>query len=282
MSPWQKLLERPHTGGHYVQLYEADKAGLTRNVGHYLWEGLRRGEGVLLIATPEHQALFMRCLDGLGADLGTLLGNHQLVCWDAQETLTRFMVGGLPDWRLFEKVIGGAVRQIRPADGVEGLRAYGEMVGLLWKVRQFAAAVRLEQFWNKLLEQSSFSLYCAYAIDLFGNEFDVTDLESVLCTHTHLIPAESDGMLEGALNRSMDKVLGPEADALRVKIKANHRPSWAVMPSAESIVLWLRENLPEQADRIVKLAKEYYRERCALDLPLGDGSQKTEAAPAVP
>ncbi len=282
MSPWEKLLERPHSGGHYVQLYEADKAGLTRNVGHYLWEGLRRGEGVLLIATPEHQALFSRCLDGLGADLATLLGNRQLVLWDAQQTLTRFMVGGQPDWRLFESVICSAIRQVRPANGVDGLRAYGEMVGLLWKVRQFAAAVRLEQLWNKLLEQSSFSLYCAYAIDLFGNEFDVADLESVLCTHTHLIPAESDGMLESALHRSMDAVLGSQADASRVKIKANHRASWAVMPSAESIVMWLRKSLPDQADRIVKLAKEYYRERGALNLPLGDGSPKTAAAPAVP
>jgi hypothetical protein len=266
MSPWQKLLERPNSGGHYVQLYEADETGLANNVGHYLWEGLRRGEGGLLIVTPEHQALFCRYLDGLGADLAALLTERQLVFQDAQETLTQFMVGAQPDWRLFENVIRGAIRQVRPADGVEGLRTYGEMVGLLWKTRQFAAAVRVEQFWNKLLEQSSFSLYCAYAIDLFGNEFDVADLESVLCTHTHLIPAESDGVLETALQRSIDEVLGSRADALRVKIKANHRASWAVMPSAESIVLWLRKNLPEQADRIVKLAQHYYNERCALDV----------------
>jgi hypothetical protein len=258
MSPWEKLLERPHSGGHFVQLYDADESGLAENVGHYLWEGLKRSEGVLLVATPQHQALFSRCLDRLGADLATLLDTRQLVCWDAQQTLTRFMVDGQPDWRLFEKAICAAVRQVRPANGAEGLRAYGEMVGLLWRTRQFAAAIRLEQLWNKLLEQSSFSLYCAYAVDLFGEEYELANLENVLCTHTHLIPADSDGKLEAAIQRSLDEVLGPRADELRVLIKANHRTSWAVMPGAENIVLWLRRNLPEQADRILSLARQYY------------------------
>ena len=52
------------------------------------------------------------------------------------------------------------------------------MVGLLWKARQFAAAIRLEQLWNKLLEQSAFSFYCAYAIDVFGKDFEVANLPS--------------------------------------------------------------------------------------------------------
>ena len=39
-------------------LYEADEAALTHNVGQYLWEGIRQGDGVLVIAMPEHQELF--------------------------------------------------------------------------------------------------------------------------------------------------------------------------------------------------------------------------------
>jgi hypothetical protein len=121
----------------------------------------------------------------------------------------------------------------------------------------FAAAIRLEQLWNKLLEQSSFSLYCAYAIDVFEKEFAVANLEGVLCTHTHLVPAQSDGSLE-ALNRSMDQILGSKAAALRVLIKSNQRANWAVMPSAEAILLWLRNNLPDQVDRIVARARQHY------------------------
>jgi MEDS: MEthanogen/methylotroph, DcmR Sensory domain len=259
MSPWEKLLERPHSRGHFVQVYEADEVALTKNVGHYLWEGLRRGEGALVIVTPEHQELFSRHLDHLGANLPALLGSRQLIFWDAQQTLAQFMEAGQPDWQRFESVIRAAMRQIRPSPGAEGLRAYGEMVGILWKARQFAAAIRLEQLWNRLLEQSSFSLYCAYAIDVFGKEFEVGNLNGVLCTHTHLVPAQPNGTLETALNRSMDEILGPKADALRILIKANYRPGWAVMPTAEAIVLWLRKNLPGQADHIIERSRQHYQ-----------------------
>ncbi|HMF77164.1 MAG TPA: MEDS domain-containing protein [Bryobacteraceae bacterium] len=258
MSPWEKLLEQPHSRGHFVQLYEADEGALTRNVGLYLWEGLRRGDGVLVIATPEHQELFSTHLNDLGADITALVESRQLVFCDAQQTLNRFMLDGQPDWHAFESVIGEAMRRVRPVRGAEGLRAYGEMVGILWKARQFASASRLEHLWNRLLEQSSFSLYCAYAIDVFGKEFQVANLDSVLSTHTHLIPAQPDGTLESALNRSMDEILGPEADALRVLIKANPRPAWAVMPTAEATVLWLRRNLPQQSDEIITRAQHYY------------------------
>lgn len=259
MSPWERLLERPHSRGHFVQVYKADEVDLTRNVGRYLWEGLRLGEGAVVIVTPEHRELFTRHLVQLGADVPVLLNSNQLVFLDAHQTLAKFMVDGQPDWQRFEKVVRRAMRQVARKEDAEGLRAYGEMVGLLWKARQFAAAIRLEQLWNKLLEQSSFSLYCAYAIDLFGKEFDPANLEGVLCTHTHLVPAQPDGSLEAALNHSLDEILGGKADALRVRIKAHHQPAWAVLPAAERMVLWLRQNLPDQADLVVNRAQQLYQ-----------------------
>jgi hypothetical protein len=258
MSPWEKLLERPHSRGHFVQLYQADEPALTRNVGLYLWEGIRRGDGELVIVTPEHRELFCRQLDHLGADTQIAIGTAQLIFLDAHDTLAQFMVGGQPDWRLFEATVNASMRLVRPQTSGAGLRAYGEMVGILWKARQFDAAIRLEQLWNRLLEQSSFSLYCAYAIDVFGKEFHVANLDGVLCTHTHLVPAQPNGSLETALKLAMDEILGDKAEALKILIKANYRPSWAVMPNAENILLWLRKNLPAQAEDIVTRARHHY------------------------
>jgi hypothetical protein len=259
MSVWEKLLDRPSPRGHYVQLYEADELALAENVGRYLWEGLRRGDGVWVIATPEHQDLFCRRLNCLGADVAAAVGNRQLVFRDAQETLGHFMDGGQPDWHMFQHTINRAMQQVSGGNIFNaGLRTYGEMVGILWKARQFAAAIRLEQFWNKLLEQSSFRLYCAYAIDVFGEEFQVANLEPVLCTHTHLIPAQPNGKLETALNLAVDEILGDRAQALRIQFKENLRPSWAVMPNAEAIVLWLRNHIPGQAEQIVARARHHY------------------------
>ncbi len=269
MSPWQKLLETPHSRGHFVQLYETDEEALTNNVGHYLWQGLRQGDGVLVIATPEHRELFSRHLDTLGGDSGALRGSQQLVLLDAQETLAQFMVDGQPEWERFAKVIRAALRQVCPVHGAEGSRAYGEMVGILWKARQYAAAIRLEQFWNRLLEQSSFSLYCAYAIDVFGKEFDVGNLDGVLRTHTHLIPSQPNGTFEAALDRSMEEILGSRAEELRALIRAHPRPAWAVMPTAEATVLWLRKNLPEHAEQIVSRARDHYHSSASNEIAHG-------------
>jgi hypothetical protein len=85
MSPWEKLLEQPHSRGHFVQLYEADEPALTQNVGRYLWEGLKRGEGALAIVTPEHRELFCRELNQLGGKTETFIQNRQLVFADAAE-----------------------------------------------------------------------------------------------------------------------------------------------------------------------------------------------------
>jgi hypothetical protein len=255
--PWKKLLERPNSGGHFVQLYAPGSPALTDSVGHYVWEGIRRGEGVLMISTPEHRELFSAHLQRSGADLPALLECGQLVFLDAGETLSQFMVSGGPLWRPFERVIRGAIRKVHPAGPGKGLRAYGEMVGLLWKAGQYAAAVRLEQLWNRLMEQCSFSLYCAYAIDVFGGEFKAANLDGVLCTHTHMLPSESAGTLERALDQSMEEILGPRAPGLRAKVRMNTHPSWAMMPNAERMILWLRKNLPEQADEIVARARDH-------------------------
>ncbi len=259
MSPWKKLIERPGPHGHLVQLYKADEDALTRNVSQYLWEGLNRGDGLLVIATPQHCELFSRELRTMGADPESAIVNRHLKFVDAQETLSRFMVDGQPHWERFEIVVGEAMSQVRSQGDYKGLRAYGEMVGLLWNVRQFAAAIRLEQFWNRLLGRSSFSLYCAYAIDVFGQDFRVGALDGLLCAHTHLVPAETNGSLESAINGAMDEILGSRSHELKLLIKANFRPSWAVMPSGEAMILWLRNNLPDQADKILTRARDLYR-----------------------
>jgi MEDS: MEthanogen/methylotroph, DcmR Sensory domain len=259
MSPWDKVLETPDPQGHLVQLYQADERALTRNVSHYLWEGYKRGDGLLVIAGAEHRDAFRRQLEVLGADTDAAIRDGSLAFFDAQETLARFMINGQPDWDRFESVVRSAMGQVRQKDIHAGLRAYGEMVGILWKARQFSAAIRLEQFWNKLLTRSSFSLFCAYAIDVFGKEFQVGALDALLCNHTHLVPAETQGNLETAINQAMEDILGPKAHGLRLLIKANYRPAWAVLPAGEAVVLWLRNNLPDRAEPILDRARQHYQ-----------------------
>jgi DcmR-like sensory protein len=251
-----QLLNQPAAEEHFVQLYGNDDRHLTRNISRYLAEGLRRGDGLLVIATPEHRGSVVRQMSEERAYARAVL-EGRLVFLDAETTLSRFLVKGEPDRARFESVIGEALHGIRHRGAHTGIRAYGEMVGVLWQAGQQAAAVRLEELWNELLHASDVSLFCAYPIDVFGPEFQAASLDAVLCAHTHVLP--TDAALEGALNRAMDEVLGDRVQDLRTLIQANHRPAWALVPPPEALILWLRNNLPGSADRILNRAREYYQ-----------------------
>ena len=253
-----QILGTPKPHGHFVQLYDGDAKILSINVARYLCDGLIDNEGGIVIATAEHGAAILAELQKLGVNTSQVIDESRLLMLDAQCTLGEFMIDGHPDWNRFEKAIGAAMRKVEAA-GPARLRAYGEMVGILWTAGQYTAAVRLEEFWNKLLEGDKFSLYCSYPIDIFAKDFQISGVDALLCDHTHLIPTGTDECLENAINRAMDERLGARARGLRLLIKANYRPSWAVLPKAEGIILWLRNNLPHDAEEILNLARQYYR-----------------------
>jgi hypothetical protein len=255
MIPRAELLEQPQPEEHFVQLYGKDDGLLTRNVSRFLSEGLRRGDGLLVIATAEHRGTLVRHLTTDRGYARAVL-DGRLVFLDAETTLNRFLVDGEPDQSRFESIIGEALRGVRSKAVHTGVRAFGEMVGLLWGSGQFAAAIRLEELWNSLLQASDVSLFCAYPIDIFSPEFKVSAVDSLLCAHTHVVP--TDAALETALNRAMDNVLGSRVDSIRKLMQTNHRPAWASMPKAEAVILWIRNNLPGSADQILRQAREYY------------------------
>jgi hypothetical protein len=256
MSSCPELLDRLEPEEHVVQLYGNDDRLLTRNVARFLGEGLKRGDGLLVIATAEHRTTLARNLREVGGYSRAVL-EGRLVFLDAEATLARVIVNGWPDADLFRSVVGEALRGVQARAVHTGVRAYGEMVGLLWKSGETSAAIRLEELWNQLLRSSEVSLFCAYPIDVFSSEFQIGNLDALLCAHTHLLPVDS--ALETAVNRAMDEVLGARVDGLRRLIQANYRPSWAAIPQAEALVLWLRNNLPGSADQIVELAQQYYQ-----------------------
>jgi hypothetical protein len=259
MLPCGSLPESQEPHGHLVQFYQADEAFLIRNVVDFLIDGWKQGEALLVITTPERHTAFSEGLRESGIDPHAAMRERKLLFADAEQTLRRFMLDGQPDWRRFERTIGALIREVRPQRDHSGLRAYGEMVGVLWQARQFAAAARLEQFWNNLMSAGAFHLFCAYPIDVFGKDFESEKLDAVLSAHTHLVAGGGTRDLDSAIYRAMDEVLGSNAGELRTRIGAYQRPSWACIPAAESLILGLRNNLPKQADEILLRARQYYQ-----------------------
>lgn len=252
------VLDHAEPRGHYVQFYKADEPRLNRNVGRFLWEGLLRGDGLLVIATEQRRVSLTDYLRRLGADVSMALGERQLVMLDADETLARFIVNGVPDPALFNSAIQEALQAVEPPNLARDVRAYGEMVGVLWQACQYEAAIRLEDYWNKLLHVTGISLFCGYPIDVFGKDIENPNLQAVLCAHTHMVPAGAACELGKALDLAMNEVLGPQADGLRLNIADDGATGGALMPAAEASIFWLRKNLPQHAEGILSLARDYY------------------------
>jgi PAS domain S-box-containing protein len=172
----------PESPEHVVQFYESDTF-LAEVVVEFLGHGLVSGDPAVVIATPEHRRLFADRLTGKGVDVAQATARGRLAMLDARDTLARFMVGEMPDGERFNQTIGQLLDRL----AVPGrrVRAYGEMVNLLWQDGNAKGALRLEELWNDLQSQRGFSLLCAYVM---GNFFkQAADLHQVCATHTHVL-----------------------------------------------------------------------------------------------
>jgi hypothetical protein len=243
---------------HFVQFYKADEPSLNRNVAGFLWDGLLRGDGLLVIGTTQRRESLSSHLARLGVDVALARREGQLAMLDADEMLSRFMVDGQPDSERFQAAVGEALQLARPRLAEAGICAYGEMVGVLWEAGQTSAAIRLEGCWNKLLHGGGISLFCGYPIDVFADDFHRTHIHEVLCAHTNVLPTGPGGDLGAALDRAMDELLGAAADELRSSMNAGLPSSNLAMPEAESAILWLRSNVPDNAESILACARGYY------------------------
>ncbi len=256
MTPTTRASLERDSEGHLVQFYDGGVEALIGSVADYIEEALRAGDAALIVATPEHIDAFLTALPR--AD-DSEPRSRALVCLDAQSTIERYMIDERPDWRRFEQTVGAAVRAARRSVRSRGVRVYGEMVGLLWQVGQVEAAAHVESFWNRLLADDGFTLFCGYPIDVFGTHFRMREVEALLRSHNHVLPAGAAVDMGNALDRAMDDVLGSQMLLVRKRIDAEPCSSTHNTPRVEATILWLREWLPECAEAIVSRARSHYR-----------------------
>lgn len=174
------FLGDPSEHSHIVSFYACD-AALVDNVVAYLAAGLRAGEPVIVIATPAHREAIAGALDAVGLPPTVDRGVTML---DAHDTLADLLVDGEVDATRFAARIGDLIDQALRRSGARRVRAYGEMVDLLWRGGHEDAALALEELWNDLSRRSSFALLCAYVA---ADVRDVEALRAICDTHSHTI-----------------------------------------------------------------------------------------------
>ncbi len=114
---------------------------------------------------------------------------ERYVALDAAEVMSRFIHAGRIDPDAFRDAIGGVVRAAQ--QGGRRVRAYGEMVALLWDAGDVLGAIELEKLWNELGRELQFALWCGYHIHSAAGQEHADALHQVCHLHTAVIDEAS-------------------------------------------------------------------------------------------
>ena len=146
-------------GGHVVQFYGHEEE-LADRVAGYLLGALQHDGAAVVIATTVHRRAFEGRLTRAGVDLAAAARAGTYRFLDAADTVRALTTGGQLDRGAFDRVIGSLIADA--GQGERPVRAYGEMVALLWDAGLVNDAVQLEEMWDSLGLSHSFSLFCSY------------------------------------------------------------------------------------------------------------------------
>jgi hypothetical protein len=168
---------------HAVKFYDTP-ASISRAVADFIADGWMHGQPALIIATPAHRDGILARLEAMHIDTRVAQVSSDLLTLDAEETLAALMVDGMPDARRFIDIATRALAAVGGGRQQGPIRAYGEMVDVLWKQGQEAAAIRLEMLWNRLATTHRFSLLCGYAKD---STYRDAARAAIRHQHTHVL-----------------------------------------------------------------------------------------------
>jgi anti-sigma regulatory factor (Ser/Thr protein kinase) len=171
-------------GEHAVEFYAHDSDLVEVVVAHFA-AALRNGDAGVIIATAEHCDAFEAGLAAEGVDIATYVATGQLFLRDAAKELQQFTIDGDLDGHAFDETIGRLIRDL--AASGHRVRAYGEMVALLWAAGNVSDAIELERMWNQLCDRTAFSLLCAYPSQLMDDSDTAVAFSEMCALHRRVI-----------------------------------------------------------------------------------------------
>lgn len=179
----------PLHSNHVVQFYQEDHL-LIEELARAIEPSLASGEAAIVLATEAHRDALARQLTARNVDIRLATEEGRYVPLDAAETLSRVVIGEMPNPQLFNQVLGDAITKATAAAKADKpcTIIFCEMVALLWARGQHGAAIRLEELWNGLGGEHSFSLHCAYPMNGFNQDAEGELFMKICAEHSSVIP----------------------------------------------------------------------------------------------
>lgn len=240
---------------HAVRFY-VDERDLADRVAQFVASGFAAGSPAVVVATPQHVELFKAALADRGCNSDRIDQEWKLVVADAQATLDRIVVDELPSARVFSDAVGSLLDDAE-AGTTQAPVVYGEMVDLAHRAGKTETAIRLEELWNELGNRRTFSLLCAYRIDIFDRNALTTTIPDVCRVHARVDVSQDTERLSIAVALAMAEVLGTQK-ADDVYYIVGNRSGPERVPLAQRALMWVSGYSPELADRVLHHARALY------------------------
>jgi signal transduction histidine kinase len=222
------LIDAPSQPCHAVQFYD-DDVFLVESMTRYVETGVRAGEGAIVLATRGHIDALADHVDD--AELLAGIESGRVVLLDAERTLAQFIVGGAPDRDQFRRCVATAVDACHEAGAVR-VRAFGEMVDILWKEGAQQAALAVETYWEEICNERGVALRCAYAMDNFPGQEHTARFEEICARHRLVIPTEGRALSSDPRTRGREiAVLQQRARALEAEAEKRRELEHALRDS---------------------------------------------------
>jgi hypothetical protein len=253
---WGDFLKGAGTHSHGVQVYE-NAGDLADSVAAYLAAGFERDQPAVVVSTPEHLSLFAERLATRGWGFADAESAGLLVVADAEETLAEIMGPNGVDRGQLERSLVDVLGRVQRGPDARPVRVFGEMVDLLCRRGDADAADELERGWNEAARTHRFSLLCGYRLDIFDSRTQTEMLPSICREHSHVLPARNYPRFARAVDSALREVLGPN-HAATVYVLVSREVGDDQVPLAQSILMWVSQNLPTQSSQILASARTHY------------------------
>jgi hypothetical protein len=161
LLPQNARITRRHEAGFY-----SDDRFALDDLTQFIGAALKAGNAAIVVATKLHRDSLLPRLQAYGLDIGTAIEQGRYIALDAADTLSTFMLNGMPDLVRFMKLFGDLVVTASKAATADQARVaiFGEMCHLLWAQGNAGAAIQVEKLGNQLVQTYDLDILCGYSL----------------------------------------------------------------------------------------------------------------------
>jgi DNA-binding NarL/FixJ family response regulator len=170
---------------HQAEFY-SDQAGLLVGFARFIEAALNAGKAVIAVVAESHRMSLREKLREHGVDIVTAVEQGRYVCLDVADTLSTFMVNGLPDPARFLKFAGDLIATAGQASRGDrpGVALCGECAPVLWGQGKADAAVELERLCDEIAKSSDVDILCGYIVNALQREQERDIYQRICAKHS--------------------------------------------------------------------------------------------------